>query len=191
MANPQVNISFPALAGAIICLSALRAGARVQATLWSGTHQCSSTPGFVRDETSLLKVLTGYFGGGTAFPIHQLRNTFAARKPTDRPAHILVISDDGVNTMFSNDEQGNSGWKVSADALEKARGGGTMVLNLPTQWMDYANRPGAYADILRARDEQGWDVHPVASWEQLVEFARAFSHRRYGKEKEGACRNGS
>src|SRR5690606_11610199 len=39
MANPQRQISYPALAGAVICLSALRVGARVQATLWSGTQQ--------------------------------------------------------------------------------------------------------------------------------------------------------
>src|SRR6185436_16490679 len=39
MPNPQHITSYPALAGAILCLSALRAGARVQATLWSGTNQ--------------------------------------------------------------------------------------------------------------------------------------------------------
>ncbi len=186
MADPQRLVSFPALAGAIICLSALRAGARVQATLWSGTKQFTSTPGFVRDEEALLRVLTGYFGGGTAFPIHVLRDTFARRTAADRPAHILVISDDGINTMFSADEQGNSGWKVSAAALEKARGGGTMVLNLPARWEQHARQPGACADIIRARDEQGWDVHPVTSWEQLVEFARAFSRRCYGERKKEA-----
>jgi hypothetical protein len=192
MANPQITVSYPALAGAIICLSALRAGARVQATLWSGTQQFICTPGFVRDEEALLRVLTGYFGGATAFPIHVLRDTFAKRTIADRPAHILVISDDGVNTMFSADERGHSGWDLSAAALEKARGGGTMVLNLPVNWEQYANNPGPYADILRARDTQGWAVHPVASWEQLVDFARAFSRHCYGeKGKEAACLSAS
>ena len=186
MANPQHHISFPALAGAIVCLSALRAGARVQATLWSGTRQFTSTPGFVRDEEVLLRVLTGYFGGATAFPIHVLRETFAHRSDADRPAHVLVISDDGVNTMFGTDERGDSGWAVSAAALAKARGGGTMVLNLPAAWDEHAGRPGAYADIRRARDEQEWAVHAVSSWEQLVEFARAFSQRRYGREQNYA-----
>ncbi len=183
MANPQHSISYPALAGAIICLSALRAGSRVQATLWSGTSQFTSTPGFVREEDTILRVMTGYFGGATAFPIHVLRKTFAKRTPADRPVHILIISDDGVNTLFFQDELANSGWDISAMALENGRGGGTMVLNLYGQWETYANSNGAYRDIKRARDEQGWDVHSVSTWDQLVDFARAFSQRQYGDER--------
>ena len=156
MANPQIQISYPALAGAIICLSALRAGARVQATLWSGTRQFITTPGFVRDEEAILRVLTGYFGGATAFPIHILRDTFAKRSDTDRPAHILIISDDGVNTLFDTDERGQSGWDISAAALAKARGGGTMVLNLPANWETLQSRyTTAFTDIRRARDGVG------------------------------------
>jgi hypothetical protein len=180
MVDPRRLLSFPALAGAIICLSALRAGARVQATLWSGSHQYTSTPGFVRDEHALLAVLTGYFGGGTAFPIHKLRDTFAARKPGDRPAHILVISDDGVSTMFDKDERGNDGWEIARMALARARGGGTMVLNLPRTWDALPHGP--YKQIAKARDQQGWNVFPVSSWEDLVAFARAFSHANYGQE---------
>ncbi len=63
MPNPQRQTSFLTLAGAIIALSALRAGARVQATLWSGKNQFVKTDGFVRDETEVLRILTGYFGG--------------------------------------------------------------------------------------------------------------------------------
>ena len=62
MANPQRTVSYPALAGAILCLSALRAGARVQVTLWSDSRQFITTQGFVRDEEAALKILTGYFG---------------------------------------------------------------------------------------------------------------------------------
>lgn len=178
MANPQRTVSYPALAGAIMCLSALRAGAKVQATLWSGTHQFVSTPGFVRDEAALLRVLTGYFGGGTAFPIHVLRDTFGARRPTDRPVHVLVISDDGVTTLFAHDERGTSGWTVAAESLTKAGGGGTMVLNIPANWEMLSGQ--AFADIRRARDELGWHIYRVARWEDLVEFAREFSRRQYG-----------
>lgn len=180
MADPQRLISYPALAGAIICLSALRAGARVQATLWSGTKQFTSTPGFVRDQTSLLRVLTGYFGGATAFPIHKLRDTFASRNPAVRPAHILIVSDEGVTTMFDKDEKGNSGWDVSAASLARAGGGGTMVLNLFPGWGAAQGTP--YSDIRRARDKEGWKVHTVASWEDLIAFAREFSRLRYSKE---------
>lgn len=186
MANPQRLISYPALAGAIICLSALRTGARVQATLWSWKQQYTTTPGFVRDEVSILRVLTGYFGGGTAFPIHQLRDTFGPRPPEARPAHILIISDDGVDTLFQQDEKGNSGWDVSAMALEKARGGGTMVLNLAQGWEQHAATYPSFAAIKKARDEQGWNVHRVATWEDLVAFARAFSRQHYGRGPQAA-----
>lgn len=179
MADPRRSVSYPALAGAVICLSALRAGAKVQATLWSGVREFVSTLGFVRDETAVLRVLTGYFGGGTAFPIHVLRDTFAARTDADRPVHVLVISDDGVTTMFDADEQGASGWSVAAAALAKARGGGTMVLNIPARWAAF-DTPASDA-LRRARDEQHWEIHPVARWDDLVDFARRFSRRQYGR----------
>ncbi len=180
MQNPQQLISFPALAGAILCLSALRAGARVQATLWSGKHQFNGTGGFVRDERELLAVLTGYFGGGTAFPIHRLRDTFAERRGDARPAHILVISDDGVSTMWDQDERGASGWDVCVAALRKARGGGTLVLNLPEDWERHAASHEPMRAIARGRDEQGWNVHVVTTWDHLVAFAREWSRRKYG-----------
>jgi hypothetical protein len=183
MPNPQRLTSYPALAGAILCLSALRAGARVQATLWSGKNQVTSTDGFVQSEEAVLRVLTGYYGGGTAFPIHTLRDTYASRRSDARPVHILVISDDGVSTMFDKDEKGNSGWDVAADALEKAGGGGTFVLNLPQNWDQITLRGlNPFQTIRRARDDQGWEVHRVASWPDLIEFARRFSRLRYGGE---------
>ena len=176
MPNPQVETSYLALAGAIVALSALRAGARVQATLWSGTRQFKSTPGFVTDETAVLRILTGCFGGSTAFPIHVLRDTFADRKPSDPRVHVLVVSDEGVTTMFDKDEKGNSGYAVSSEALKKAGGGGTWVLNLPVP----AER---HPEMARAR-KAGWSVFRVAAWEDLVAFARAFSRAAYASESE-------
>ncbi len=182
MPNPQQQLSFPTLAGAILALSALRAGARVQATLWSGKSQWKATDGFGRDEDAILRVLTGFFGGGTAFPLHRLRETYARRGPDARPAHLLVISDDGVSTMFQgHDEQGHDAGAVAAAALARARGGGTLVLNLPAGWeqsADDARNP--YAVIRRARDGGGWAVHRITAWDELVRFAREFSRRRYG-----------
>lgn len=173
MPNPQAATSFLTLAGAIVALSALRTGARVQATLWSGARQFIWTNGFVRDENKILRVLTGYFGGGTAFPIHILRDTFEKRTRLDRAAHVLIISDDGVTTMFDKDEKGNSGWDVSRMALKNARGGGTMVLNLYQDWKK--NQP-----LVKA-SEDGWAIHAVSTWEHLVSFARAFSKAKYGE----------
>ena len=80
----------------------------MQATLWSGARQFTSTAGFVRDERAVLGVLTGYFGGGTAFPLHVMRETYRKRTPLDRAVHILVISDEGVSTMFDKDERGRT-----------------------------------------------------------------------------------
>jgi hypothetical protein len=174
MPNPQYNTSFLTLAGAIITLSALRAGSRVKATLWSGKHDFQTTNEFIRNEHDLLKILTGYIGGATAFPIHLLRETFANRKPTDRPVHVLVISDDGVDTMFDTDEKGSSGWEVTRMALEKGRAGGTLVLNLWNDWQSFPK-------LLKAHAELGLDIHRVQDWNQLVEFARAFSKAKYGQ----------
>jgi hypothetical protein len=175
MPNPQVNVSYLTLAGAIICLSALRAGAHVQATLWSGKRQFESTKGFVRDEHRILEILTGYFGGGTEFPIHLLRSTYQNRKPSERPVHILIISDDGVTTLFDKDEQGTAGRDIERMALQKARGGGTMVLNLSANWET------TYPVLVQTRDE-GWLISPIQSWEQLVAFARQFSQIKYAEQ---------
>lgn len=172
IANPQVNVSYLTLAGAIVALSALRARARVQVTLWSGAGQFETTRGFVNDAHRILQILTGYIGGATAFPIHVLRDTFAARQPGDRPVHILIISDEGVTTLFEQDERGNSGWDIARMALAHARGGGTMVLNLVGDWQQQPV-------LKRAHDEQGWHISVVRTWEELVAFARAFSRMKY------------
>lgn len=179
MPHPQHVTSYLTLAGAIIALSALRVGARVQVTLWSGTRQFLCTQGFTRDETDILRVLTGFFGGGTAFPIHILRDTFAKRRVDAPPAHIMVISDDGVTTMFDRDEKENSGWDVAASALARAGAGGTLVLNVNPAW-DSPKSVGPYADLRRARDA-GWQIHAVRSWPELERFARDFSRRTYEK----------
>ncbi|MEW6284006.1 MAG: vWA domain-containing protein, partial [Candidatus Eremiobacterota bacterium] len=171
MPNPRIQESFTALAGAILTLSALRAGSRVQATLWSGAGEFDTTGGFIRDEKVLLRILTGYLGGGTAFPIHLLRDTCATRRPSDRAVHILVLSDDGVDTMGQRDERGNDGFQVARDALRQARGGGTLVLNL---YRAVEENPF----LVRCR-EAGWNVHRVTGWEELVVFAREFSRLRY------------
>jgi hypothetical protein len=171
MPNPQLVASWLTLAGAVVALSALRAGGSVQATLWSGARQFRSTAGFVRDETEVLRILTGYLGGGTAFPIHVLRDTYEARRPTDRSVHIFVISDDGVTTMFDTDKRGDDGYDVAGRSLERARGGGTMALNLPGMW----DSP----ELERAA-EQGWSVVRVGNHEELLDFCRQFSHRTFG-----------
>jgi hypothetical protein len=187
MPDPAVNISYPALAGAIIVLSALRAGTRVQATLWSGKHQFQTTPGFIRDETAILRVLTAHYGGATQFPLHVLRDTFAARRRDERPVHVLSISDDGVTTMFDDpDERGQTGWKVCAQALQKGRGGGTLALNISPDWEPPAHSyyQNLKKTLRRARDGQSWQIHAVPTLEGLIAFAHTFSRQKFGPASE-------
>jgi len=181
MPNPQVNVSYLSLAGAIIALSALRTGSRVQVTLWSGKEQVMHTQGFIRDEQEILRILTGFYGGATCFPIHRLRETFCGPSPPSRPVHILMISDDGITTMFDRDERGNDGWEISARALAVAGAGGAMALNIPSDWERDENswRAGDYVKLKRAQQEQGWEIFPIPKFEDLIAFARAFSRRHY------------
>jgi hypothetical protein len=169
MPNPAVNVSYLALAGTILALSALRAGARVQATLWSGAGQFDTSGGFLRDEKRILGIITGYIAGATTFPLHVLRDTYQDRKPTEPPAHVVVISDEGVDTILEKDEKGTPGAKICRMALKVARGGGTLVLNLPNP--AWVQRPKLEA--------LGFRVHAVTDWEQLVAFARAFVRDNY------------
>ncbi len=184
MPNPTTQLSWPALAGAVICLSALRAGAAVQVTLWASRQQVMSTRGFVRSADDCLRILTGYYGGGTQFPLPTLRETHAARVKLRRPTHILVVSDDGASTMFDTpDEKGTPGIEVCAKALAQAGGGGTLALNIPASW-DRPKQPNsyyvnAYGWIARARKEQGWLVSAVANMPDLLAFAREFTRRYY------------
>jgi hypothetical protein len=175
MPNPQRVFSPIALAGAIVALSALRVGSAVQATLWSGPGQFETTNGFVRDPVQVLRIVTGYLGGSTAFPLHILRDTYKARKATDRAVHLLNVSDDGVTTMFDQDEFATSGWDISAMAMRQSKGGATMVLNYRGDWQ-------RDEQLVRASRE-GWDIFTVTRIDELIPFAREFSRRRYAQEE--------
>ncbi|HOF00669.1 MAG TPA: VWA domain-containing protein [Spirochaetota bacterium] len=176
MPNPSVELSYLSLAGVIISLSALRSGSKVQATLWSGKTQFITTNGFIRDEKKIFSIITGFFGGSTQFPIHILRDTYQNRKKNDRKVHILHISDEGIDTMYGNDEKGVSGEKISEIALEKAGGGGTMVLNL---WKDWKAVPK-----LAFAAKQGWNIYRISSWEELINFSKEFVKRNYDDKKK-------
>jgi hypothetical protein len=172
MPNPAIDVSYLALCATILAMSALRAGARVQATLWSSPGVFETTHGFIRDEKRVVGLVTGYVSGGTAFPIHILRDTYAKRKPSEPPAHIMVISDDGADTMLRHDEHRNDGAAVCQMAIDNARGGGTLVLNLPRLDGWAARKP---------LETMGYRIHAVQAWEDLVTFARAFVRENYGE----------
>jgi hypothetical protein len=173
MPDPATQMSWLALCGVILALSALRTGGRVQATLWSGAGQTARTAGFVTDEAAILSVVCGYISGGTSFPLPLLRQTWEDRPADAAPAHIVVISDDGVDTMLAQDERGVPGAEIAAMALGKAGGSGTLVLNLSD-----VTRYGP-APTLRAL---GWKIHAVTQWEELLTFARAFVRESFADD---------
>ena len=170
MINPQLGLSYPVLAGAIVCLSALRAGARVMVALSGEPGRTMATDGFVSEESSVLELLTGYLGTGTTFGIHRLEPVFQNRKPTDRPAHIMIITDHDIFSALAQ----NRGWEVASAALTKARGGGTYVLHMSEEWSP---------DLVARMRKDGWTVHYVQDWEDIVAFARMFSETKYGEAR--------
>jgi hypothetical protein len=173
MLNPQRDVSFPVLAGVIIALSALRTGARVMVVLSGEPGRSVATDGFVTNEHAVLEVLTGYLGTGYTFGIHRLKDTFGERKRSDREVHILIVTDHDIFRMLDDKQKAATGWDVARESLVQARGGGTYVMHMPADWEK------KQLDRMRA---DGWQVHCVQTWEDLVAFARAFSQAHYGEK---------
>lgn len=183
MPDPSRTRAPVALAGAILALSALRAGARVQATTWSGPEQVAGTDGFTRDADAVLRAVVAYFGGGTAFPRALLRRTHlgdptTGAAPTRRgPTHIAVISDDGVTTMFGDGWRQRTDDPTAREALAAAEGGGTLVLQTGPQWVEqFAPQAGGYA------------VHSVVSEDDLLAFVRSMAAGTWGGDRATASR---
>ncbi len=173
MPNPLTEISYLTLAGTILALSALRTGAKVRATLWSGEKEYETTKTFIRDENSILKILTGYIGWGTCFPLDLLEEEYSHRSPQDRKTHILVISDEGIDTMFTQ-EYHTEPRPLVKSMLQNAGGGGSLVLNL--------YNPQLTGEIQQMK-EDGWDIYPITGWEQLVAFSRNFVRKNYERNQ--------
>lgn len=172
MGNPRIAHSHAIVAGAVLALSALRAGARVKVVLSGEPGRTIATPGFERSRRTVMQMLTSYLGTGTGFGVHRLGETFGSGWPRHaRPAHVLIVTDaDVFGLLDSRDGAGRDGWVVAREALARARGGGTYVLRLPKGFEN--------AHTKRMREE-GWDVHRVIDLEELVVFARAFARSRY------------
>jgi hypothetical protein len=179
MANPAQTMSYPVLSGAIIALSALRAGARVMVCLSGEPGSFSATDGFIRDEHEVLRTLTGYLGTGYSFGIHRLKFAFADRKPADRPAHIMIVTDHDIFAMLGETDLKVTGWERAKLSLDAARGGGTYVLHMQSSWSPKESE--------RMRRD-GWGVHFVTDWQEMVEFARDFSKRTWEKQAKGERR---
>ncbi|WP_157759475.1 hypothetical protein [Cellulosimicrobium cellulans] len=186
MPDPTRRVAPIALAGAVLALSALRAGARVQATTWSGPRQVAGTDGFVRDEDRVLDAVVAHFGGSTSFPVPLLERTHLGDPATGapptrtRPCHVAVISDDGVVSMFDDVVRIRWGARpdtelvaphegAAARAVAAAGGGGTLVLDVSAKGAE------------TVRDYAvGYRVHAVQTQDDLVAFAHAFARELWG-----------
>ncbi|MDZ4725952.1 MAG: VWA domain-containing protein [Leptospira sp.] len=173
MPNPQTELSYLTLAGTIIALSALRVGSNVRVTLWSGENEYFTTDAFTKNEKSILEILTGYIGGATCFPLDLLKKAYANTTPTKRKTHILIISDEGIDTMYNQKYPVETRSFVKS-MLENAGGGGSMVLNLysPT-----------YHKEIQEMNESGWNIFRISNWEELVEFSRNFVKKTYERNQ--------
>lgn len=178
MGDPAHRLSYPVLAGAIVALSALKAGSRVKVVLSGEPGKTISTDGFVRRQAVILQTLASYLGTGYSFGIHRLAETFNNDTKFSRPVHLLIVSDNDMFQML--DEQGNGrlGWDVACASLQRCGGGGTFVLQLPQQVLA-DNWPQATRDYLDKMKQDGWNVCLVDSQEQLVAFAKQFSRTNY------------
>lgn len=177
MGDPARTLSYPVLAGAVMALSAIRAGARVKVVLSGEPGNTISTDGFLRDQEMVLKTLVNYLGTGYSFGIHRLKETFQESEELQRPVHILILSDYDMFRML--DEKGNKvlGWDIARDAAKLCKGGATYVLQLPG-FGSYKNKFQSYIDRMQS---DGWGVHLVNSMEELVAFARTFSRTQYSR----------
>lgn len=174
MGNPAHQLAYPVVAGVVLALSALRAGARVMACLsgeWHGSGEHVETSGFVRHEPSILGVLTHYLGTGASFGLPRLAATFANAPPRRRPAHVLVVSD---SDFFGEIEGTAEGWDILARAVARAGGGATAVLRLAA-----VEHYDAWLGKLAGA---GFDTHLVTSEPELVDFARAFARRTFASD---------
>jgi hypothetical protein len=187
MPNPRHQLSYPVLAGTIIGLSALRAGARVQVVLSGEPGRSVSTAGFVSSEKEMLAVLTDYLGTGYAFGIGRLQEAFPEpRKPPQRHVHVLLITDHDIFSMLDNAHENwgkknetplaqRQGWQIARESLCNAGGGGTCVLHMP--------RTQNVKEIAEL-EARGWAVHRLNDWPELTRFAREFSKQKFDRKPE-------
>jgi len=90
------------LAAVILALSVLRGGGRVRATSFSGPRQVAGIPDYSRRIDEIIRAIMTYYGGGTTFPIDLYAQRHLATRPggTTRQRHVVVLSDDGLTSLF-------------------------------------------------------------------------------------------
>ena len=177
MPDPAINMSYPILAGAIMVLSAIRAGANVKVVLSGEPGKTISTDGSIRDPKACLQVMTNYLGTGYSFGIHRLAETFSPKAKIPRPVHVLIISDSDMFRMLEQKGSGRVGWDVAREAASLCGGGATYVLQI-AGGANILNSNAGYKFL--DMKSSGRNVHLVDSMDELLVFARQFSQSKYG-----------
>ena len=171
MRNPRFNFSWPICAGAIVSLSALRAGARVMSCLSGEPGSFLETGGFVKSEAEVMTVLTSYLGTGYAYGIPRLQTPYLEK--VKGKTHLLIVSDDDIFSMLqAQAPDGSLNFDVAERALNKAGGGGTFVLHSKARW---------HKNEVSRLKKMGWGVHFVTDEKEMLAFARAFAGKFYQK----------
>ncbi|WP_120494162.1 VWA domain-containing protein [Microbacterium phyllosphaerae] len=126
MTHPR-NGSPAVLAGTILALSILRGGGRVRVTSFSGTGEVAGMPRFGRDPAEIIAAISLFFGRSTSFPLDLYAARYAGLPPAgdDEQRHVVVLSDDGLVSMFG---VGNEPYEGVARTVREVLTTGTLVL---------------------------------------------------------------
>ncbi|MFJ6678658.1 VWA domain-containing protein [Microbacterium sp. NPDC091382] len=137
------------LAGMIVALSVLRGGGRVRVTSFSGPGQVAGSEDFQRTVSGVVRDLACYFGGGTTFPLDLLERRYAGLRPPgpDERRHLLVLSDDGLVSMFGD---GNAGHADVAERVRPLLTTATLLLTVRSSRVDAQAEAAGY-EVLHVR----------------------------------------
>lgn len=126
MTHPR-NGSPAVLAGTILALSILRGGGRVRVTSFSGTGEVAGMRRFGRDPAEIIAAISLFFGRSTSFPLDLYAARYAGLPPAgdDDQRHVVVLSDDGLVSMFG---VGNEPYEGVARTVRDVLTTGTLVL---------------------------------------------------------------
>lgn len=147
---PRPDRGSPAvLAGMIVALSVLRGGGRVRVTSFSGPGQVAGSEDFQRSIGAVVRDLTFFFSGGTTFPLDLLERRYAGLRPPrpDERRHLLVLSDDGLVSMFGD---GNERYADVAARVRPLLTTATLLLSVHSRRVD-AQAAAAGYDVLHVR----------------------------------------
>lgn len=166
MRHPRAG-SPAVLAGTILALSVLRGGGRMRVTSFSAAGQVAGMERFTRDPVEIIAALCVFFGGGTSFPLDLYGSRYAGlpRVTAERQRHVVVLSDDGLVSMFG---VGNEPFAGVARAVREKLTTGTLVL------MDRQHR---VSDLAR-RD--GYDVVYLTSMDDAPAACAELAERLHG-----------